>query len=321
MWPHQGDSEPRDAAAWAAAKGHHNIVRLFKAAPAPLDSLKTISAETLSICDGAIHTGIKCIDLFAPIPQGGLTKVVAEANAGVVTLLGELSRRWLDSGIGRVIWTGFPLEPIDQPDWEADLDELGVKGSVVFSMGSLAQDEDQRCLLFDSAIASADSGDGETLLVIISNPGFEYYVEASFAKITRNERITCLVVTPKSGAVDMGYFPPYSAQIRLDPIRTKKLLLPAIDPAASDSDMIKELGLNAMRLAVSARALIANYVITDPNLERVFSENWKTESVTARRLIAYLRQPFFVTEPFTGADGEFVSAAELHAELAAIIAH
>lgn len=320
MWPLQGASELRDAAAWAAAKGHECIVQLIRASSAPLDSSKDQLPDTVSICDGVVHSGIKCIDLFAPIPHGGLTRIVAEANSGVVILLGELSRRWLDSDLGRVIWSGFPLEPIDKHDWEADLDEIGVKDSVEFTMGSLAQDEEQRQHSFDKAIASAETGEDETLLIAISNPGFEHYVEASFAKITANKRITCLVVIPKSSVGDMKYFRPYTAQINLDPIRTKKLLLPSVDPAWSNSEQIRELDAERIRVTELARKIIADYVAMDPDLDRVYEEDGSAECVAARQLLAYLRQPFFVTEPFTGTDGEFVVAAELLEKLAVITA-
>ncbi len=320
MWPRQNDGAPRDAAAWAAAKGHERIVKLINAAPAQRVSSNVQPVDSVSICDGVVHSGIKCIDLFAPIPHGGLTRIVADANAGLVTLLGEFSRRWLDSDMGRVIWSGFPIKPIDKHDWEADLDELGLKGVVEFCMESLAQDEEHHLQRFDAAIASAEKGEGETLLIAISNPGFEHYVEASFAKIAANKRITCLVVVPKSSVGDMKYFRPYSAQIRLDPIRTKRLLLPSVDPAWSNSELLTELDVERIRLTERARKIIADYVAIDPDLDRVFSEDENPVCGAARELLAYLRQPFYVTEPFTGTDGEFVGAAELMEKLAVIAA-
>lgn len=320
MWPGQNDGEPRDAADWAAAKGHKRIVKLIKAAPTKLVSSNAKSEDSVSICDGVVHTGIKCVDLFVPIPHGGLTRIVAEANAGVVTLLGEFSRRWFDSKLGRVIWSGFPIKPIDKHDWEADLDELGLKNLVEFSMGSLAQDEEQRLQKFDEAIASAEKGEDETLLIAISNPGFAHYVEASFAKITANKRITCLVVVPKSSVDDRKYFRPYAAQLRLDPIRTKRLLLPSVDPAWSSSQLSSELDVERIRLTERARKIIANYVTIDPDLDDVYSEDENPGAGVARELFAYLRQPFYVTEPFTGTDGEFVVAAELLEKIAAITA-
>ena len=67
-----------------------------------------------------------------------------------------------------------------------------------------------------------------------------------------------------------------------------------------------------------ARELVKHYVAIDPELERVFVDG-DTQHEKARKLIVYLRQPFFTTEPFTGTDGEFVSAAKLTEKVAAIV--
>ena len=78
--------------------------------------------------------------------------------------------------------------------------------------------------------------------------------------------------------------------------------------------------MERIRLTERARKIIADYVAIDPDLDRVFSEDENPVCGATRELLAYLRQPFYVTEPFTGTDGEFVGAAELMEKLAVIAA-
>lgn len=315
-WPEAVAEDRRDAAAWAQANGHKGAARLLRAASKGAQSTGAQAVDRTTINNGIVHTGIKSIDLFAPIPHGELTRVVYEPNSGVVTLVGEVVRRWVDAKLGRVVWTGFVHEPIDKHDWEGDLDELGLRKLVEFRMGSLADDEEVRIHTFDEALDVADKEVDETLLVVVSNPGFEHHVESSYARIVSNKRITGLIVTPDSNGGRASR--PFSAQIKLDQLRVKRLLLPPVDPDLSYSESIKKLDLTRRLMTEEARALVKQYVSADPDLERVFADG-DIQNEKARKLISYLRQPFFTTEPFTGAEGEFVSTAELIENVTAIV--
>ena len=90
-----------------------------------------------------MHTGIKAVDLFAPLPRGGIVRIPFAAGVGMVVLLGELCRHYVDAG-GDAIWTGFAQKPFDVADWDAEMAEFGLADQIHSALASFKAPADLR---------------------------------------------------------------------------------------------------------------------------------------------------------------------------------
>jgi len=93
-------------------------------------------------------------------------------------------------------------------------------------------------------------------------------------------------------------------------------LYPAIDPLESNSALLTPEGVGEEHytIATEVRALLARYqelqdVIAILGMEELSQED-RVAVNRARRLQRFLTQPFFVSEPFTGLSGRYVSLSE-----------
>jgi RNA polymerase sigma factor (sigma-70 family) len=329
------DTHGRTPADWAKSNGHQKLAALIEAqAPADDRASNAAAARFSEASRGeTLLSGIKALDLFVPIPRGGLVRFPFMAGVGMVVLLGELCRRITTRAEGRALWTGFTQRPFDLRDWEGEMAELGLGARVRHSLVNFDASPQQRRDAFatglDRAEAMRDAG-CDVLVVLLCDAGFESDVDASLVRLA-NKRgpgcITTIVVTPfpETRDVSATLAPPYKAQIVLDRRRARKALFPAIDPLASISEALTDatVGTRHVAVAVRAKQLLERYRDIDPEFE-LYGAAHETQTapdiVRAHRLLGYLRQPFLVAEPFTGRPGQWVSAAELLDEVEAILA-
>jgi|GEM_PF-2968951 len=324
------DTHDRTPGDWAKSNGHMDIVGM-------IESRTIADVRTANTRDGAghsadsmlsgetIHSGIKALDLFAPIPRGGLIRVPFMAGVGMVVLVGELCRRMTSRSNGRALWTGFTQRPFDLRDWQGEMAELGLAASVEHSLAGFDESAQQRRDAFERGLVRAETmrdAGNEVILVLLCDAGYETDVEASLVRLSEHRgpgRMTTWVITPfpeTRPAVWSELAAPYKAQIVLDRRRAKKSLFPSIDPLASLSDALIEacVGRRHVDVARRAKALLARYVAIDPDFAlfgAAHGSDLSPDVVRTHRLLAYLRQPFLVAEPFSGQPGQWVSQNQL----------
>lgn len=325
------DLRGRTPADWANANGHTALVSLIesRAAPVPPSSTQRTDASAGEMwC-----TGIKALDLFAPITRGDLVRVPFMAGVGMAVLLGELCKRMIAHGDGRAMWTGFTQRPFDLRDWEAEMAELGLGARVERCLVDFDANPQRRRAAFVAGIDRAEALRGEgcnLLVVLLCEPGFESDVDASLIRLSAKHgsgSITTLVVTPfpeQREAVWTELSAPYKAQVVLDRRRAKKMLFPSIDPLVSMSELVGSAKVGARHAAVAtrARALMQRYAAIDSDFALFGNSEEATSDpdiARAHRLLGYLRQPFLVAEPFTGRPGEWVSQPQLLDDVEAIL--
>ncbi len=326
------DARGHTPADWAKANGHGELASSIESRAMPGNALESV--ERVEASDTRVlFSGIKALDLFAPIARGGLVRVPFMAGVGMVVLLGELCRRTTMRADGRALWTGFAQRPFDVRDWEAEMAELGLAARVECSLVDFDASPQRRRDAFSCGIDRAETLRDEgcnVLVVLLCEPGFESDVDASLLRLSANRgrgSITTIVVTPfpeNREAVWTELSPPYKAQIVLDRRRAKKALFPSIDPLASLSDLLvdEELGARHVDVAARARLLMSRYVAIDPQFELFGTTDGKTSDPDvdrAHRLLGYLRQPFMVAEPFTGRPGEWIAQQQLLDEVETIL--
>ena len=317
---------------WAIANGHEEVAALLAGsadgAKTTLERQTNLAASVHSI----VLTGIKALDLFAPLVRGGVIRFPFMAGVGMVVLLGELCQRFLAMDGGAAIWTGFTQPPFDLADWEGDMAEFGLADHIQSSLVGFTESPEDRREAFQRGLTLAESlrdSGHDVLAVILSSQGFENEVESSLLRLKtpslsgQSGSITSIIVTPFAEQRDAWteLSPPYSGQIVLDRIRAQRYLFPAIQPAKSmslglDPEMVGE---RHVQLAEKSSALLEAYLQQDPGLEKLDATELDQQSIRAVRLLRYLCQPFATTEPFTGRPGEHVQYDELIDAVEAII--
>jgi RNA polymerase sigma factor (sigma-70 family) len=324
------DPQGRTPADWARANGHAELAGILES---PVDTQGLVSGQRrvdTSDEGEALLTGIKALDLFVPIPRGGLVRFPFAAGIGMVVLLGELCKRATAGSEGRAIWTGFTQRPFDLRDWKAEMAEVGLGARVEHSLVDFEATAQLRRDAFAAGLDRAECLRDEgcnVLVVLLCDTGFESDVEASLVRLTAKHgsgAITTIVVTPfpeRSEAVWTELVPPYKAQIVLDRRRAKKRLFPSIDPLVSLSELLVA-GTRHADVAIRARRLFERYVAIDPGFE-LYGAPHKTHAdpdvARVHRLLGYLSQPFHVAEPWTGRPGEWIDQAQLFDEVEAIL--
>lgn len=122
--------------AWdvAALRGHDAVTRALSsrasragavAAAAERPRSRTAPADDLAIGP----TGIKAVDLFAPLGPRALVRVAGSAETGLMVLLAELARSWGEAG-GHTIWTTGDETPAMWGDLAAFARETGIERHV-----------------------------------------------------------------------------------------------------------------------------------------------------------------------------------------------
>jgi hypothetical protein len=127
-----------------------------------------------------------------------------------------------------------------------------------------------------------------------------------------------LVVAPYTGRLAAAPPSPpegYDAQVAFDPVRAGRRLYPAIDPATTVARVHPSEAHAG--LAGRARALLAEYAATDPDL--ALPEPDGPRAAAARRVIGLLAQALVVAEPFTSTPGERTEYHDLLAATAEIL--
>lgn len=322
---------------WARRQGHEGVARLLEGAggsgagvargPRPRSSARFAPEREVAL----FETGVKAIDLLAPLRRGDLVHWHAVAGVGRNVLLAELAHRALGSS-ARVLFALWERFAWEEGDFDAFLGETGLEGAVRVLRGSAA-DGGARPSLALEAIVAADAelarGAAHVLLAVFRREGKAAEVDAALPRLARSgsAAVTAFLLAPLREAAEreaLALAPPFDAVLAFDPERARRRLFPALDPQATRSRHLEGLDVEHRRVALEARALLAEHAalgreLADAPLDAL-PRGVRERAARARRLESFLTQPFFVAESFSGRAGAHVSRAEAVAGAAAILA-
>lgn len=311
----------------AAQRGRPDIARLLRDAGAdagvadgggrtPADWAGPGWRDDPQAAPGLLATGIRALDLFAPIVRGTVQRWTNGYGLGqLVVLLGVVhALRDLDCW-----WIGFEQDLVGVTEIDHGLAELGARATVRLvtrdTEPALARERFAR-----TAEAVAGAG-GPRLVVCLEAVGHAHDVGLALPRLRGAAGVAAtLVVAPYTGRHDAAASSPpegYDAQVAFDPVRAARRLYPAIDPATTVARVHPSEAHSG--LASRARALLAEYAATDPDLSVQAPAG--ARGAAARRLIGLLAQPLAVAEPFTSTPGERSAYRELLAAAAEILAN
>lgn len=267
------------------------IVTLANLANCTLDEL-IIQGGKLTM----IETGIKTLDLFAPIVQGGTNGFVARAQVGQFVVLAEMTKVLKEKGYQSILLTPDKTYP-GLSDLEGYVDAKCHSIDEAFAEVSLIEDKDRILLYVDRSY-------------IVS--GELYELRERFEGESYPE-ITTVLFDPTGEAVDEDDpFGPLDTLCYFDIDLSTRGMYPAIHPVQSTSILLEDDALDSSHTTIhkKAKKLLRRYKEIRVLMNTIGKDKIPEADLNlfqiGERLEAYLSQPFYVAEEFTKIKGQTV---------------
>jgi F-type H+-transporting ATPase subunit beta len=324
---------------WALRKGHSAIAARLGGAPAALPGSASASLPA-GLRPGAtqdetpgFETGVKALDLFAPLRLGDRVLWHGGVGLGRNVLLGELAHRAQSAPATRNLWALWQRFAWEEGELDAFLAEVGLDGAFDVLRPREGNDaEDWRDLARSAAEAAARllaGGARHVVLALFRRPGASPDIDAALPRFGRSAAgaVTSFLLAPlaeANGRPAPKLAAPFDAVLGFEPARARAQLFPALDPLASCSRSLADPAFDRRHreVAEQARAHLSELRAFDPTLmaRPIEGAPNRLRLERARRLEAFLTQPFHTTESFTGRPGCHVPLARTVEDAAAILA-
>ena len=308
--------------------------------PAPALSEQSTKAEIF-------ETGIKVIDLIAPITKGGKVGLFGGAGVGKTVLITELINNIAKEHGGNSVFAGVGERTREGDDLYNEMDESGVldKTSLVFGQMNEPPGARLRVALSGLTMAEGFRDQGKDVLFFVDNifrftqAGSEvsallgrlpsavgYQPNLATEMGAMQERITSTktgsitsvqaVYVPADDLTDPApptKFTHLDSTIVLNRALTELGLYPAVDPLDSSSTILDPqiVGEEHYAVATEVQQTLQRYKDLQDIIAILGMEELSDEDkqtvARARRIQRFLTQPFNVAEVFTGNPGVYVS--------------
>ena len=307
-----------------------------------------------------LETGIKVIDLIAPLTKGGKAGLFAGAGVGKTVLIQELINNIAKFHSGNSVFAGVGERTREGNDLYHEMKEAGVldKTSLVFGQMNEPPGARLRVALSGLAMAEAFRDEGKDVLLFVDNifrftqagaevsallgrlpsavgyqPNLQQEMGALQERITSTKKgsITSVqaVYVPADDLTDPApatTFAHLDATIVMNRSLTEIGIYPAVDVLDStstslDPEIVGEDHYNAAR---EVQRVLQQYKELQDIIAILgmeeLSEEQKKTVQRARRLQRFLAQPFHVAEQFTGNPGAYIKLSDTIKDVQDILA-
>ncbi|RDU38241.1 hypothetical protein DRW41_01335 [Neobacillus piezotolerans] len=280
---------------------------------AALASLAQCSLDELILKGEAfemIETKIKTLDLFAPIVKGGTIGLVARPGMGQLVVLSELFFRLKKEG-----YLSFVLQP--EAEGYPGLEDLNehvdvIVTSIADALKKISELGKDRDIIF-----AADRSH------VLTGEIFELQEKLQDEAI---RTVTTFLLDLKGEAVDEELpYGPLETVWNFDADLAARFRFPAVNPISSTSSILEGAYLDQSHITVKQRAqkLLRRYrelrsLVNVKGIAGIPDAEMQTYH-RGERLEAYLTQPFYVAEAFTGQKGVDVELKETIEDVRKII--
>ena len=333
--------------------------------PAPKGSVASIHREPPALSEQTnkteiLETGIKVIDLIAPIAKGGKVGLFGGAGVGKTVLIQELINNIAKFHSGNSVFAGVGERTREGNDLYFEMKEAGVldKTSLVFGQMNEPPGARLRVALSGLAMAEAFRDEGKDVLLFIDNifrftqagaevsallgrlpsavgyqPNLQQEMGSLQERITSTKKgsITSVqaVYVPADDLTDPApatTFAHLDSTIVLNRGLTEIGIYPAVDPLDSSSTILdpEVVGEDHYQTAREAQRVLQQYKELQDIIAILgmeeLSDDQKQTVQRARRLQRFLAQPFFVATQFTGNPGTYIKVADTVKDVKDILA-
>lgn len=278
------------------------LVALADLAKCSLDEL-IIRGEKIEM----IETKIKTLDLFAPLAKGGTIGLIARPGMGQLVILSELFSRLKKDGYVTML-----LMPEGNPPEVAEL--LPYVDVVAHAMDEMYEKMASagKDIIFAADRSHVAKGTIHELQERLSEAGID--------------NVTTLLLDLKGEAMDEELpYGPLETVWQFDADLAARHLFPAVNPLQSTSSVLEGAHIDQNHFYIQQRAQkllrryrelrslvqVRGYDSLPASEQQIFKRG--------ERLEAYLTQPFYVAEEYTGQTGESVGLNETLKDVQAII--
>lgn len=307
-----------------------------------------------------LETGIKVIDLIAPITKGGKVGLFGGAGVGKTVLIQELINNIAKFHSGNSVFAGVGERTREGNDLYHEMKDSGVldKTSLVFGQMNEPPGARLRVALTGLTIAESFRDQGKDVLLFIDNifrftqagsevsallgrmpsavgyqPNLQQEMGALQERITSTKKgsVTSVqaVYVPADDLTDpapAATFAHLDSTIVLSRALTEIGIYPAVDPLESSSTILDPeiVGQKHYETAREAQRVLQEYKDLQDIIAILgmeeLSDEQKQTVNRARRLQRYFSQAFHVAEVFTGNPGTYVKLADVIDDVADIMA-
>ena len=339
--------------------GEETLGRMFSVIGSPIDGHKRPTKQSAPIHAAPpkfteqsskteiLETGIKVIDLIAPMTKGGKAGLIGGAGVGKTVLIQELISNIAKFHKGNSVFAGVGERTREGNDLYYEMKDSGVldKTSLVFGQMNEPPGARLRVALSGLTMAEAFRDEGKDVLLFIDNifrftqagsevsallgrlpsaVGYQPNLQQEMAALqeritsTRKGSITSMqaIFVPADDLTDPAVatlFSHLDSTVVLNRALTEIGIYPAVDPLASSSTLIDPeiVGEEHYNVAREVQRVLQRHKDLQDIIAILGMEELSDEDkqtvARARRIQRFLSQPFFVAEQFTGNVGQYVS--------------
>ena len=333
--------------------------------PAPKGAKASIhrpapSLEEQSNKTEVLETGIKVVDLIAPLIKGGKAGLFAGAGVGKTVLITELINNIAKFHSGNSVFAGVGERTREGNDLYYEMEEAGVLDKTSLVFGQMNEPPGARLRVALSGLTMAESfrDEGKDVLLFVDNiyrytqagaevsallgrlpsavgyqPNLQEEMGVLQERITSTKKgsITSVqaVYVPADDLTDpapAATFAHLDATIVMNRALTEIGIYPAVDVLASSSTSLdpEVVGEEHYRVAREVQRVLQQYKELQDIIAILgmeeLSDDQKQTVARARRVQRYLSQPFHVAEKFTGNPGTYVKLEDTIRDFADIFA-
>ena len=354
----RGDKVEGTGAPITVPVGKDTQGRMFNVIGEPIDGKKAVKGATAPIHreppalieqsgkTEILETGIKVIDLIAPIAKGGKVGLFGGAGVGKTVLIQELINNIAKFHSGNSVFAGVGERTREGNDLYYEMEESGVldKTSLVFGQMNEPPGARLRVALTGLTMAEAFRDEGKDVLFFVDNifrftqagaevsallgrmpyavvyqPNLQQEMGALQDRITSTKKgsVTSVqaVYVPADDLTDPApatTFAHLDSTIVLNRALTEIGIYPAVDPLDSNSTILDPeiVGEEHYRVARDVQKVLQRYKDLQDIIAIMGMEELSDEDKQtvsrARRIQRFFSQPFHVAEGFTGTPGAYV---------------
>jgi F-type H+/Na+-transporting ATPase subunit beta len=360
----RGDDVQDTGAPISVPVGTETLGRMFNVIGEPIDGIekgndfKTLApihrdAPSLEEQAGSIEileTGIKVIDLIAPIVKGGKVGLFGGAGVGKTVLIQEFIANIAKFHNGYSVFAGVGERTREGNDLYEEMKEAEVLPNTAMIFGQMNEPPGARLRVALSGLTMAEKfrDDGKDVLFFVDNifrftqagsevsallgrlpsavgyqPNLQQEMGALQERITstKSGSITSIqaVYVPADDLTDPApatTFAHLDSTISLNRALTDIGIYPAVDPLDSNSTILDPeiVGEEHYNVAREVQRILQRYKDLQDIIAILGMEELSDEDkqtvARARRIQRFLSQPFFVAEKFTGNSGQYVPLKE-----------
>ena len=338
--------------------GEETLGRMFNVVGDPIDDKPAPKGATAPIHRAApplseqsnkaeiLETGIKVVDLIAPLAKGGKAGLFAGAGVGKTVLITELINNIAKFHSGNSVFAGVGERTREGNDLYYEMEEAGVLDKTALVFGQMNEPPGARLRVALSGLAMAETfrDEGKDVLLFIDNiyrytqagaevsallgrlpsavgyqPNLQQEMGALQERITSTKKgsITSVqaVYVPADDLTDPApatTFAHLDATIVMNRALTEIGIYPAVDVLDSTSGSLdpEVVGEEHYNIAREVQRILQQYKDLQDIIAILGMEELSDEQKQivnrARRLQRFFAQPFHVAEKFTGNPGVYI---------------